>query len=381
MKIALVKRRYSLCHGGSERYCVNLARGLEKAGHHVTVIGTVIDADLKDEIEFRRVSVNRISSWTDNRSFAVNAGNIAKEGRFDIVYGLGRSFGLDAVRITERLQSHWVNVHYNPFLSRPLQKWNPRHRTLISLEKAIYQAESLRRIVTQSKLDRQLLSQYYGETPASVETVYNGVDLDLFHPRIQDSQHEVRKLLQISVNEILLIFASMDFAGKGLKTILQAISLLKDSGIHLAVLGNGPVRKFQKCARHLGIENKIHFLGRRSDIQRFYGAGALFVLPTTYEPFPNVILEAMACELPAITTKTNGSAEIIEHKKNGYLIETINDVKGICHAIGHHLHQNASDQEAMRKQCRKTAERFPFQKNLDQTLQMFEDIYREKSRN
>src|SRR4051812_18029254 len=108
MKIALVKRRYSLKVGGAERYCVNLARRLRTFGHDVTFIGESIDAELASEVDFIPIRVNRLTSWTKNRSFAENTGRAAKEGRFDVVYGLGRAFGLDAVRITDRLQSHWL---------------------------------------------------------------------------------------------------------------------------------------------------------------------------------------------------------------------------------------------------------------------------------
>ncbi len=112
MRIALVKRRYSLKVGGAERYCVNLARRLTAFGHDVTFIGESIDPELSREVSFVPVTVNRLTSWTKNRSFAENTGRAAREGRFDVVYGLGRAFGLDAVRITDRLQSHWVNVYY-----------------------------------------------------------------------------------------------------------------------------------------------------------------------------------------------------------------------------------------------------------------------------
>ncbi|MGH7129585.1 MAG: glycosyltransferase, partial [Planctomycetaceae bacterium] len=93
MRIALVKRRYSLRHGGSERYCVNLARRLTALGHGVTVIGESIDAELAGEVDFRPVRVNRLTSAGRNRSFAENAGRAARSGRFDLVYGLGRAFG------------------------------------------------------------------------------------------------------------------------------------------------------------------------------------------------------------------------------------------------------------------------------------------------
>jgi len=133
MKIALIKRRCSLRAGGSERYCVNLARQLSKFGHEVTVIGETIDHELANEVDFVPVAVNHLTSWTKNRSFAENSGIAAKRGNFDFVYGLGRAYGVDAVRVTERLQSHWINVYYDNGIVRRLQGINPRHRTLIAL--------------------------------------------------------------------------------------------------------------------------------------------------------------------------------------------------------------------------------------------------------
>src|ERR1700685_3772535 len=108
MRIALVKRRYSLKVGGAERYCVNLSRRLTAFGHEVTFIGESIDPEPAHEVSFVPVTVNRTTSWTKNRSFAVNTGRAAHEGRFDIVYGFGRACGVGAVRITDRVEAPCV---------------------------------------------------------------------------------------------------------------------------------------------------------------------------------------------------------------------------------------------------------------------------------
>ena len=222
MKIALVKKRYSLRHGGSERYCVNLARRLMQRGHEVTVIGERIDEELAGEVGFRKVPVNRLTSWTHNRSFAENAGRVAEAGGFDLVYGLGRSFGLDAVRVTERLQSHWLNVHYRP-ANRWLQRLNPRHRTLIDLERSIYRSDRTRRVVTQSRLDRRLVQEYYQIPEEKIRTIHNGVDITAFHPGLRDERAASPRGVWDSPSEPLLVFASMDFEGKGLRSILKAL--------------------------------------------------------------------------------------------------------------------------------------------------------------
>lgn len=380
MKIALVKRRYSLRHGGSERYCVNLARRLQATGHGVTVIGESIDEELKDEVEFRPVRVNRLTSWTRNRSFAENCGRVAREGKFDVVYGLGRSFGVDAVRITERLQSHWVNVYYRNPVGRLIQKWNPRHRTLIELERRIYNSCGCRRIVAQSKLDRQLVMAYYGIPEEKIRIVHNGVDTGTFHPGVRSERAAIRREFGIGNDVPLLLFASMDFEGKGLRSILRALRESRHRELVLLVLGQGPVAQFRRIARGFGVEHRVIFGGRRSDIHRSYGAADLFLLPTAYEPFPNVNLESMACGTPALSTSTAGGADIIKHGHNGYLVSSVHAVDEMTDCLNEHFSLSPALREEMSDACWNLARTMTVENNVRRTLEIFEEVLLEKFR-
>ena len=380
MKIALVKRRFSLKHGGSERYCVNLARRLDVLGHDVAVIGERIDEELAEEVKFVPVRVNNLTSWTRNQSFAENSGRAARQGNFDLVYGLGRSFGLDAVRVTERLQSHWLNVYYRHPVNRWMQKINPRHRTLIGLERAIYRSKTVRRIVTQSQLDRRLVVEHYGIPEEKIRTIYNGVDTQVFHPGVREQTRDVREELGVEPGEPLLVFASMDFEGKGLLSILRALKLTRHQQTRLLVLGSGAVRKFSWTARTLGIHRRVIFAGRKNEIQQYYAAGDLFLLPSAYEPFPNVNLEAMACGLPVLTTRTHGGADIIEPGRNGYLIRNMHAVDEMTACVDRHFSQASSGRDEMATQCWNTAKQMTLEKNVQQTLDLFEEVLLEKFR-
>ncbi|HUG90520.1 MAG TPA: glycosyltransferase family 4 protein [Planctomycetaceae bacterium] len=380
MRIALVKRRCSLRVGGSERYCVNLARRLQARGHDVTVIGEQIDDELRSELAFIPVRVNRLTSWTRNRSFAENCGRAVRGAGFDLVYGLGRSFGLDAVRVTERLQSHWLNVRYRNPMRRLLERFNPRHRTLIGLERQIYRSGNVRRVVTQSRLDRRLVVECYGVPEDKVRTIYNGVDTAVFHPGMRNDAADVREELGFGPDEPLLVFASMDFEGKGLRSILAAVARTRHRAARLLVLGRGPVRRFARIADDLGIGRRVIFAGRRGDIQRFYGAGDLFLLPTAYEPFPNVNLEALACGLPVLTTTTAGGADLIVPGENGYLVSGLDAADEIAACVDEHLSLPAAARQALSDRCWATARQWTIERNVEETLDMFQEVLREKSR-
>jgi UDP-glucose:(heptosyl)LPS alpha-1,3-glucosyltransferase len=378
MHIAIVRRHCTLKKGGAERYCVNLFRGLQKLGHRVTIVGEGIDPELKDEVDFIPVPVVRLNSWTRNKSFFVNTGHVLRKHRFDVVHGLSRVDGLDSFRLTERLQIHWVNMYYRNPLTRWLQHLNPRHRIVFDLEQRIFGPGGVRRVIVQSQLDARLLHEYFGVDESRICQIINGVDTTTFHPGVRSERAAVREEWKIDADVPLLVFASMDFRGKGLDSLLQALAKLKHRETRLMVVGQGATGSFVRRARSLGIEQRVIFTGRQSAIQRFYGAADLFVLPTIYEPFPNVNLEAMACGTPVITTATAGGAEIIREGLNGYLIPDAWSIDALAEQIDHHLALPWSKKQFMYDACWDCAARLRIVDNAQNVASMFESIVAEK---
>ncbi len=378
MHIALVRRHCSLKKGGAERYCVNLFRGLQQLGHQVTVVCEAIDEELKNEVDFLPVPVLRLNSWTRNKSFFVNTGHVLRKHNFDVVHGLSRVDGLDTFRLTERLQIHWVNMYYRNPVTRWLQHLNPRHRLVFNLEQRIFGPNGVRRVIVQSQLDARLLRDYFGVDESRICQIINGVDTTTFHPGVRAERAAVRAEWKIEADVPLLVFASMDFRGKGLDSVLAALARLKHRETRLLVLGQGKASSFNRQAKSLGIEHRVIFAGRQSAIQRFYGAADLFVLPTIYEPFPNVNLEAMACGTPVITTATAGGAEIIQEGSNGYLIPDAWSVDILADRIDDHLSLPSSRLQIMSDACSTYAARLRIVDNAQKVAAMFEDVLREK---
>ena len=379
MHIALVRRCYSLKKAGAERYCVNLSRQLQRLGHRVTIIGETIDPELRDQIEFLPVKVNHLASWTKNRSFATNVDKVVKQHKFDIVHGLSRTPAVDTFRLTDPLQAHWLNVFYRRGWVNTLQHWNPRHRAILEIERSVYQSDRVRRYITQSKLDTRLLIEYYGVPAEKIVRVSNGVDTVQFNPRAREESAAVREQWGVQPDEPLLVFASMDFRRKGLGPLLQSLTLCRTRDVKLLVLGNGDCKTYGRMASDLGLKDRVIFAGRQSAMARFYGAGDLFVLPTIYEPFPNVNLESMACGTPVLTSETAGGADIIRVGENGYLVSQPDAVQDMAECIDHHLALPRSQRQAMAEHCWQTAQGMTVEQNARNTLAVFEDVIREKA--
>jgi UDP-glucose:(heptosyl)LPS alpha-1,3-glucosyltransferase len=377
MHIALGRRYCSLKKAGAERYCVNLFRQLKGLGHNVTVLGEGIDDELRPEVEFEPISVNQMTSWTKNRSFAENVAKAVASRRFDVVHGLSRAEGLDTYRLTDPLQTHWVQVYYRRPLQRWLQRWNPRHRAILQLERNLYESGRVRRIITQSKLDTRLLTEYFRIPEERIRRIPNGVNMVTFHPGTKSQRAEIRAAWNIATDEPLIVFAGMDFRRKGLDTLLAALVRLRETP-KLLVLGDGDLRSYRQRATALGVNRSVIFAGRQANIQRFYGAADLFVLPTIYEPFPNVNLEAMACGLPVITTETSGGADIVVPGENGFTIPDAWAVAKLAESIAQFFRLPIAERDRMSACCVATARRFTVEENARQTAAVFEEVLREK---
>lgn len=378
MRIAIIRRVCSLKKAGAERYCVNLFRQLQRLGHDVTVIGEGIDDELRHEVAFLPVSVNRLTSWTRNRSFAQHAAEVARQGKFDVVHGLSRVDGLDTYRLTDPLQTHWVRVYYRQPWRQRLERWNPRHRAIFAIERRLFGPRGPRRIIVQSKLDARLLQEYFDIPSERLRLVRNGVDLSVFRPDDGADRCSVRQELGIGNDQPVLTFASMDFRRKGLDSLLQALARSQQQEALLLVLGNGDVARYQALAEQWGMGSRVRFLGRQQGMSRFYRAADAFVLPTIYEPFPNVNLEAMACGTPVITTATAGGADLVEQGVNGYLVSDAFAVDELTHRIDQMLSLSDEQRQQMTRACLATAERMPVQKNAMETLAVLEEAWREK---
>ncbi|MDB4623906.1 glycosyltransferase, partial [Akkermansiaceae bacterium] len=133
---------------------------------------------------------------------------------------------------------------------------------------------------------------------------------------------------------------------------------------------------FKEQASSLDILEAITFEGPTRKIQAAYQSADLFVFPSLYDPFANVVLESLACGLPALTTTTNGSSEIITEDSDGYIIEGATDhlATDLADRIQRFCKLSPIERSGMRKTAVLTASNFSVTANasafitaLDQT--------------
>jgi UDP-glucose:(heptosyl)LPS alpha-1,3-glucosyltransferase len=170
--------------------------------------------------------------------------------------------------------------------------------------------------------------------------IYSGVDAEKFSPTGRDAfRQQQRMTLKIPQQAPVALFVGSGFERKGLAGFLRALA--EGGGARAAagepwyglVVGKDKhVEKYRALAHRLGIAERVIFSGGVADARPFYAASDVFVLPTIYEPFGLVCLEALACGLPVVTSTSAGAAEIIDEGVNGYVTDAL-DISAIARAM------------------------------------------------
>lgn len=163
----------------------------------------------------------------------------------------------------------------------------------------------------------------YGFAKRKVVKIPNGVDTALFHP-VDDLQKQDLKRRFNFPSLPILIYSGRLESVKGLAVLFMAwqIVIKSEKEGYLLIIGNGSQKgSLISLAKELKIIESIKFTGQVDNVNEYLQTGNGFVFPSTAEGLSNALLEAMATELPIVATKIGGTEEIIENKKNGFLVE------------------------------------------------------------
>ena len=381
MKIALVRKEFNALHGGAERYAVNLANGLAELGHDVHIFCGKSEMKEKNNITVHKVSYLKTPSPLKNLSFSRNSAKLIAKESFDIVNGLAQIFPQDIYRVGDPLHINCLQAFSPNPVKRGIKYLNPRHLALLYIEKNIFKQGNYKRIITNSRMSKAQVTHYYNVPEEKITVVHNGVDLNKFNPEEkQGLRRSIRKNLGIKNDDSVLLFAGNDFRRKGLQFAMQCAANLIKKGlkVKLLIAGRQKAGPYLRLVRKNGYADNFLFLGHVEKIESVFCASDMFVLPTFYDPFSNVCLEAMASGLPVMTTRLNGAAEIIEDRVSGILVDSPWDLEEMITAASSVIENNSSGLKEMSKKAVLAARQNPVEKNIQETEKVYMEVMKEK---
>ncbi|MBI3557050.1 MAG: glycosyltransferase family 4 protein, partial [Deltaproteobacteria bacterium] len=188
-----------------------------------------------------------------------------------------------------------------------------------AMEKTLF--TNKRRYIAISKSVANDLRKLFG-LRTNVTVIYHGVDSTRFRPS-HKNRKAVRRQCGVGDRDQMLLFVG-SYERKGLGPAIETVSRFSPahrSRVKLVAVGSGNTKLFSALAARLGVSANLVFAPHTKEIIPYYQAADIFVLPTFYEPFGLVILEAMACGLPCLVSACAGASELMTEGKSGMLIK------------------------------------------------------------
>lgn len=326
IKLALIRQKYRP-DGGAERF---LARAIEALKEDIEL--TIFTRKWQEQEGVTVVECNPLkwSRVSREKGFAQEVCQQISRHKFDLIQSHERVPCCDIYRAGDGVHKEWL-IQRDRVISpaaKLITKLTPFHNYVLGAEKQLFNSPQLKAVICNSKMVEKEIKAYFPAAAKKTHVIYSSVDFSIFNPALKQQRSKIREELKISEDETTFLFVGSGFERKGLAAAIKALSKVDNS--RLIVIGKDKlVKKYRQLASHLQVTDKVLFLGVQHDVTPYYGASDAFIFPTLYDPFPNVIIEAMATGLPVITSTKCGAAEIIDQGKDGFVCDSL-DVDSIA---------------------------------------------------
>jgi UDP-glucose:(heptosyl)LPS alpha-1,3-glucosyltransferase len=314
MKIALAHKRLDKS-GGSELDLYRTAIGLRDLGHEIHLFCSEFGIGAPEGTFVHRIPIVPLGRTARLWSFASLAPKIIRRYRCDVVVNFGRMLSQDVLRSGGGSHRAFLQKlgEAGGFRRRAWQNLSPYHRSLLALERRQFHPGHYTRILAVSQEVKRELVATYSVPEEKIAVIYNGVDQSRFQPAWRrDAREKIRKMWGIPFEASLVLFVGNGFRRKGLDRLLKAWGLPQMKDTYLLVVGDDVHRGRYKALAENHNNGKVVFVGRRDNVESYYGAADLVALPALQEAFGNVVLESLASGLPVVLTKTAGASEVLK---------------------------------------------------------------------
>lgn len=372
MRIAHLVCSFPPYQGGMGNSCFSQAKELALKGHEVVVFTPLYRDEPQTNYPFKVIKLKPIIKY-GNAAFLPQIYQYLKD--FDVIHLHYPFFGV--AEFIKFFKKPVVLQYHMDVVGKGLFKSFFNFHTRFILPKIIRRGD----LILCSSYDyikHSNIVNLYKENPKKFVEIPFGVDLNIFTP--QNKDFFLLEKYNLSADEKIILFVGgLDKAHyfKGVENLIKSFSkisskLLKTS---LIIIGEGDLKPYYiKLAKDLGIANKIIFAGKVSnqDLPKYYNLSDIFILPSIdkSEAFGIVLLEAMACAKPSITSDLPGVRMVVDDKKTGLLVK-LNNTDDLIEKLLYLLENNEECQKFGLAARKKVEEKYSWGKITSQ----LENIY------
>jgi glycosyltransferase involved in cell wall biosynthesis len=317
-------------------------------------------AEAEDEVEFvthETLPPRGRTRVAKDRDFAERAREFTGDRSFDAVVGLRHCLACDLYAPHGGSVAAGFEAHRRAKRLPSLP--SAKLRNFIELERELLTGgEPPQAVLAVSEMVRRDLAARFPGIADRIVVVPNGVDLERFHPSSRDA---ARQRLGVADRRVLLFLAGNPRL-KGWKAVKEIFRRLRsdDERVVLLAVGGDPGR----------LPSGARYLGMLEHPEEALAAADLLLHPTWYDPFPLVVLEALASGTPVVTTAQNGAVDHVGRDGPVRVAESPLDMAKLLEQAGTLLH------DAPRAEARAVAERFPVSESCSRTRALLQSVRR-----
>jgi UDP-glucose:(heptosyl)LPS alpha-1,3-glucosyltransferase len=384
MKIALVIEHFDATRGAAEHLAVWLANGLARRGHEVHVVchdvssrinryrqatlRASFDADLSfrahpppevahDGIHIHQLHGMHVNTGLGFRRFGMRARQWCRRFKPDVVHSLTVAYPGDIYQpcagVYAAMQAQAAasrSTEKAATFKRMMLKLSGKQRTLLALERraalAVRRPDEPRHILCQCAMMTEQFHRHYGiNEPRLVHVQTPRMEMpnapaQAWTPeQAAEERAWFRGHFRIAEGERVALFVGHDFRRKGLRYAIETIARTKTPW-KLLVVGMGKAREYVELADLLGIGDanapgkaRVLFVGPTRQMDRVYAAADALLLPTFYDPFGLVGIEALGHGLPVISTEFLGSNDLVKSHAAGAIVSSPRSIDEMAAAL------------------------------------------------
>jgi UDP-glucose:(heptosyl)LPS alpha-1,3-glucosyltransferase len=375
-RVAVVVPKYGTV-GGGERFVYELTERLARDGRYEMHVFANRWVPGPGPVVFHKIPRVPFPRFPRQALFARFAGREVEKGGFDLVHAHDRVFRADVFTMHSIPHGTWV---------RDIRKRRPTlfDRVTAWVEMRLMEGGGCAWHLPVSSIAGEAYRERYRIDPFRMRVLHPGVDLARFSSADRDAcRREVRARFGIGPSEAVILFVGMNFEVKGLDAILRAVARAKalrpDAALRLLVVGRGNEGKFRSLASSLGIAESVAFAGPHAEgVEAFYLASDLFMMPSAFDTFGMVVLEAMASRLPVIVSANVGAKDLVEEGVNGFVLPDRQDAEAAAGKIV--LLLDAQRRAAMGEAGFRTASACSWERLAGEVMEVYGEAIAEKER-
>jgi UDP-glucose:(heptosyl)LPS alpha-1,3-glucosyltransferase len=323
VRLAMVVHDYGRA-GGHSRYVTALASRFALE-HDVHVFANRFGEPPPPGVHLHRVPAVRITALTTILSFP--AGLVGRLRGFDVVHAQGFCAPHADVVTAHICNARWLEARQQSG-SGALWRDGFFARPVVALERRVFTAPRTRVIAVSDVVRRDIERLYDRHEPTTV--IHHGVDLAQFNAGVRDRYREAtRHALGTDDDTTVLLYVG-DLR-KGARTLIHAAARVPRAVV-LLVTRTDPAAWLAE-AHATGLGGRVRAVAPTDQIECYYAAADIFVLPTPYDAFGMVVTEAMACALPVVTTRQAGASEVIADGRTGVVLDDAFDADALADAL------------------------------------------------